>query len=309
MVRFNRFDLNLLVTLEALLIERSVTRAAERLCVTQPAVSASLSKLREFFRDPLLVRAGRDLELTPRGRALLGPVQQMLSNAHAILGSHAVFDPSSERRTFTLLSPPDVAAWLAPPILRRILKWAPSIGLEVELPSVEKLARLAQGNLDFLVSIDGTEQLPLPSLPDSLCRAFVTVIRYMGVGARDNAALQEPLSSEALLAMPQVIVRPYGSVSLLERTADARFGVKLDARVLSEDPLNLPYVIGGTALVGIVPEPLARQFGRFADIQVFDLPEGLMPTSHLDLFWHRSYQSDPGHAWFRGVVLNECTAP
>ena len=81
-------------------------------------------------RDPLLVRVGRDLELTPRGRALIEPVRQMLLNAHAVLGSHALFDPSADQRTFTLLSPECVTLWLIRSILRRLQAWAPGIRIE-----------------------------------------------------------------------------------------------------------------------------------------------------------------------------------
>ena len=97
-----QFDLNLLVVLDALLAEKSVTRAAERLFVTQPAVSGSLARLRDIFEDPLLVRVGREMELTVRARALAGPVREALLMVKAALGSEERFDPAETKCEFRI---------------------------------------------------------------------------------------------------------------------------------------------------------------------------------------------------------------
>src|SRR5580692_6360726 len=102
-MQLNRFDLNLLIALDALLHEKNVTRAAERVFVSQPAMSAALQKLREFFDDQLLVRVGRDMQLTPRGLSLVEPVREALLRIQATLGTQPTFDPATVRRTFTLI--------------------------------------------------------------------------------------------------------------------------------------------------------------------------------------------------------------
>ncbi len=98
-MQLNRFDLNLLIALDALLQEKNVTRAAERVFLSQPAMSASLQKLRDYFQDPLLVRVGRDMELTPKALSLVHPVREALLKVQQTLGTEASFDASTVRRT------------------------------------------------------------------------------------------------------------------------------------------------------------------------------------------------------------------
>src|ERR1044072_1286367 len=102
-MQLNRFDLNLLIALDALLREKNVTRAAERVFVSQPAMSAALHKLREYFNDPLLVRVGREMELTARGESLVEPVREALLPIQMMLGPQPTFDPKTARRDFTVI--------------------------------------------------------------------------------------------------------------------------------------------------------------------------------------------------------------
>ncbi len=97
-MQLNRFDLNLLIALDALLHEKNVTRAAERVFVSQPAMSAALQKLRDYFNDQLLVRVGRDMELTPRGLSLVEPVREALLRIQITLGTQPTFDPAKVQR-------------------------------------------------------------------------------------------------------------------------------------------------------------------------------------------------------------------
>src|SRR5690242_15527447 len=102
-MHLNRFDLNLLIALDALLKEKNVTRAAERMFVSQPAMSAALQKLRDCFNDPLLIRVGRDMELTPRGLSLIEPVRESLLSIQMMLGTQPTFDPATVKRSFTVI--------------------------------------------------------------------------------------------------------------------------------------------------------------------------------------------------------------
>jgi DNA-binding transcriptional LysR family regulator len=306
-VRLNRFDLNLLLALEALLRERSVTRAAERLHISQPAMSAALSKLREYFDDPLLVRVGRDLELTPRGQSLLEPVQQMLLSAHAVLGSQAVFDPSVARRTFRMLVPEELTPWIVPPVLHRLERWAPGIRLKIERLSIDGLARLAQGNLDLALVINSPDSLPVPALPESICNAYVLWVRYVAVVAADHPEVSGELTAEQYLRLPHVVAHAFRHFSLLEETAQKRYGVELDVRAVTQSVLEIPHLVARTSMVGVVPEPLGRVVRGLPEIRVLELPDGVMPGARMDMIWHRSFQPDAGHAWMRGIIFNECS--
>jgi LysR family nod box-dependent transcriptional activator len=126
-MQLNRFDLNLLIALDALLHEKNVARAAERVFVSQPAMSAALQKLREYFEDPLLVRVGRGMQLTPRGPSLVEPVREALLRIQATLGTQPSFDPRTVQRTFTLIVSADALLRVMPAVFRRLAREAPGI--------------------------------------------------------------------------------------------------------------------------------------------------------------------------------------
>ena len=304
-VRFNRFDLNLLLALEALLHEKSVTRAAEKLFISQPAMSASLSKLREFFGDELLVRVGRDLELTPRGRSLVEPIQQTLANLHTVLDPREIFDPLSEKRTFSVISPGDVTPWVLQPLMRKLEVAAPGIRIQVERPSVAGLARLAQGNVDLVLTLDGPDSLPLPNLPESICTAFVLAVRYVAIVTAAHPQVGSELTVEQYLRLPHAVAHTFRNYSLVEETAQKNFGVHLDVRAFTESVLEIPYLVQQTSMIGVIPHPLARVFKDVPRFKILELPEGAMPNSRLDMLWHRSFQPDASHAWIRNIIINE----
>ena len=130
-----RFDLNLLIALDVLLREKNVTRAAERLYLSQPAASAALNRLRALLQDPLLVRAGRDMELTPRARALVEPVRAALLQIESALGAEAQFSPATARREFVLVLSEEAVPELLPAIVRMLAAEAPGIRCHTELVS------------------------------------------------------------------------------------------------------------------------------------------------------------------------------
>src|SRR5262249_11793074 len=131
-MQLNRFDLNLLIALDALLHEKNVTRAAERVFLSQPAMSASLQKLRDFFQDPLLVRVGRDMELTPRAQSLVQPVREALLKVQSTLGTQPTFDPATVRRTYTVIATDEAVPELVPRVLGRLAREAPQIQCHIE---------------------------------------------------------------------------------------------------------------------------------------------------------------------------------
>jgi LysR family transcriptional regulator, nod-box dependent transcriptional activator len=304
-VRFNRFDLNLLLALEALLREKSVTRAAEQLFVSQPAMSAALAKLRAYFADQLLVRVGRDLELTPRGRSLLDPVSQMLANMQTVLGPQEIFDPLVEKRTFTIISPSDVTPWVLQPLMRKLEMAAPGIRIQVERPTVPGLARLAQGNVDMVLTLDGPDSLPLPNLPESICMEYLLAVRYVAIITANHPEIESELTLEQYLRLPHAVAHTFRNYSLVEETAQKNFGAHLDVRAITESVLEIPYLVQQTSMIGVIPHPLARVFKDVPRFKVLELPSGTMPSSRLDMLWHRSFQPDASHAWIRAAIMRE----
>ena len=157
-VELGSFNLNLLLALDALLTERSVTAAARRVGVTPSAMSHSLAELRELLDDALLVRSGREMLLTPRAQALVTPLHQLLGDAQRLLGGGASFEPETAERRFVIAAPDFLATLLLPPLLAAIGRNAPRISIEI-VPSTRRgnAWLLESGDLDLALRVDHGE--------------------------------------------------------------------------------------------------------------------------------------------------------
>lgn len=307
-MRLSGFDLNLLVALDALLHEKNVTRAAERIFVTQPAMSLALRRLRDYFNDPLLVRVGNDHELTARGLALLEPVREMLLRAQRVLGTQAVFDAASMQRTFKLMLPEYVAMWLLPGVLRRLVDWAPGIRIRLENWTCAGPAQVVTGEVDLLVAFDDPEVLALEKYPDSLCRAALQVQPWICALASDHPEVGAALTREQFLSLPHVTLRVPGvvdTISLLRKKAN----IYVDARVATDSVLQIPFLLPGTRLISVLPECIGRRLAACTDLKLLEIPDGIVPQSHVELLWHRRNEPDPAHAWLRGLLIEAAGSP
>jgi LysR family nod box-dependent transcriptional activator len=302
-VHLNGFDLNLLIALDALLHERSVTRAADRVCVSQPAMSLTLGRLREYFDDPLLVRVGRDLELTARGLALVEPVRDVLLKAQVVLGTQPVFDASLVQRAFTVMIPDFIVAWLMPLVLRRIVTRAPRVSVQLENWSSAGPAQLVNGDIDLLVTLDNPAILGLEKFPDSLNRAQLQPQRWVCALWSEHPLVREELTREQFFSLPHVCLRIPGDRQPIDDAVRRRLNIHLDVRVATDNVLQIPFLIPGTPLIALVPEWLAAQLTQCLSIRVLPVPEGVVPSRRIDMFWHRRNEPDPGHAWMRSVLL------
>ena len=308
-MQLHRFDLNLLLTLDALLRERNVTRAAERIFVSQPAMSSALARLRTYFDDPLLVRVGRELQLTPRALALVGPVREAILGIEAALGTSATFDPDTARREVPMMVPDYFVPLVMPRILRRIMPAAPGIRLQVEHGSRTGPARLESGDIDFFVGLDSPRLLGLTAFPASFCRTELCTIRWVCIVARDNAEVGASLTREQFLRLPQVYVRAPGDLLPIDEAVRRQLNVALDVRVSTQNVLEVPFVVAGTPLVAVLPEHLAVQLADCLALRIVELPAGLVPRRRVDLFWHERNEPDPAHAWLRENIAAALRAP
>jgi DNA-binding transcriptional LysR family regulator len=308
-MHFCRFDLNLLVALDALLHEKSVTRAAERVFVSQPAMSLALGKLRDYFDDALLVRVGRDYELSARGLALVEPVREMLLRAQAVLGTQSVFDASNTQRRFSIIVPDFIATGLVPRLLQRLVERAPGIKLQLENWSAVAPAQVVNGDVDLLVSLDNPHILGLEKFPESLCRAPLQAQRWVCAVASDNPAVAGELTREQFLSMPHICLRVPGDRMPVDEAVRKRLDAQLDVRVATDSVLQIPFLVPGTRLIAVMPEMLAWQLAGCLDIRVVELPEGLVPLRRVEMFWHRRNEPDPAHAWMRSLFQDAAAEP
>ncbi|MFO0554710.1 MAG: LysR family transcriptional regulator [Polyangiaceae bacterium] len=289
-------DLNLLVTLEVLLAERNVTRAARRLGVTQSTLSHALSRLRDVFHDPLLVREGRAMVLTPRAEALGPELSSALRAVRAVFDSTA-FEPRTATRSFVIGAPDLIAAFL-PELVRAIHAEAPSVVLELSSPPGPDLQRrLADGSVDLALA-------PASAAVDtSLRHKRLGALHHVVLARRGHPALKgrAPLSVESWLAYPHIQVRTREGVGHLERVV-TRGGHRRRIGVVVESFLLAPHVVADTDCFFTTPRELVRDLARQLGLVLSEPPVSVPPLPVVAL-WHERTHADAAHRWFRERVI------
>jgi LysR family transcriptional regulator, nod-box dependent transcriptional activator len=301
-MHLNKFDLNLLIALNALLQEKNVTRAAERVYVSQPAMSAALQKLRDYFRDPLLIRVGREMELSPRGLSLVAPVRDALLHVQATLGTQPSFDPATVERGFSLSIRDYIVPRLMPGVLRLLLAEAPKVHCVVEELAQVSLSRLEHGDIDLCIAIDNPALFNLRQFPDWLRTMELMSVRWVCVVCREHPYVREELTRELYQSMPHVMSRPRGASQAIPELLSRIGRTDLDVRVTSHSVTDLLFMLPGTQLIATVPESAALRFAASLQLRTFAPPWDI-PDSRELLMWHKRNEADPGHAWLRNLFV------
>jgi LysR family nod box-dependent transcriptional activator len=297
-------DLNLLVALDALLSEKSVTRAASRLCVTQPAMSIALSKLRTQFSDRLLERVGRQMEVTPFGLQLTDTVRELLFDIRSVLNRQSEFDPSADSRSFRLLMSSSVAEIFGIPALRSLRNVAPGLRYQIDIfMTPDLLRRLQDGEIDLAVQVyDPGFWEPIADA-ESLASEPLFCDDYVVVADRSNHLIHAGMSFENFCSADHVETRFGGDLrSTVERTLSAMPIQPQAPLLVSTYALAIDAIIG-TSMTAIVPRKVAERSPRFDEIAAFAPPFKLAPLNHK-LIWHRRNDNDPAHLWLRNFMKN-----
>lgn len=294
-------DLNLLGVLDVLLAERSVTRAAGRLGLGQPATSHALARLRRLFADPLLIRSGRSMMLTPRAAALRAPLARLLADASRLVRHETSFDPATSTRVFTAICP-DLLATLLPRIIARLRREAPRVCLEVIGRSSDEAAVLADGGADLLVG---------PALDDGpglRTRGLGEI--HFGVVARDGhpaIGRGRHLHARAWSAYPHVLVRSGGGGPSRVGRALEQAGVTREIGLVVPTFLAALVAVAETDLFFAAPRELLQPFASRLGLVVVapPIPIGAVPVAAV---WHERLDAEPAHRFFRGLLCEEVIA-
>ena len=302
-MQLNRFDLNLLIALDALLHERNVTRAAERVFLSQPAMSASLQKLRDYFQDQLLERVGRDMELTPRARSLVQPVREALLKVQATLGTQPTFEPATVRRTFTVIATDEAVPELVPRVLGRLAREAPQVQCHVEQVSQTSLTRLAYGDADLCLSLDITRLYGLGEFPETLKSVELRPVRWVCVMSQEMAIPGDTMALADYQALPHIFARPNGHTAPVEELVRRLIGMDLNVRATTQSLLEMLFMLPGSPFAATVPERVARLVLPLVPLKIFALPFAAL-DGHEILLWHPRNETDPGHTWLRSLFID-----
>ncbi len=301
-MQFHRFDLNLLIALDTLLREKNITRAAEKVFVSQPAMSAALHRLRDYFDDPLLVRVGRDMELSPRGQSLVDPVREALLLIQATLGTQPTFTAATTQREFTLILSEEAVPGLLPAILERVSTDAPGIRINIELVTHTSLTRLEYGDADLCLCLDSLRLFEVRAYPDTLHSVTLRPVRWICAVDRDHPTVGDSISAEQYFSLPHVFGRPNGHTASAEELVRRLLDIELRVHIAVPSLLHLPLVLRGTRLVATMPERVAQMFASTLPVKTFPLPFET-PPMHEILLWHTRNDSDPAHIWLRDLVV------
>lgn len=283
-------DLNLVVALRALLEERNVTKAGQRIGLSQPAASAALARLRHHFDDDLLSRVSGRYELTALGRALLDRTATACDLLERVFTSQADFDPAREEHEFTLVASDYAVAVFGAELARTVHAEAPGIRLRFKQASTE----IIEDTTTLLSSVDGL------LMPHGIIRGFPAVDLYRDswvyLVADDNPEIGDQLTLDDLARLPWVTY---------QRTYDApaarQIGMLgIEPRVeVSVDSFGLmPQLVAGTRRVALVQRRLAEQLGGVVPVRVMEPPYEAVPLQEA-LWWHPVHTHDAAHIWLR----------
>lgn len=291
----NRVDLNLLVAFDALVAERSVTRAAARLSVGQSAMSSTLGRLRRLLDDPVLVRQGRDMAPTPLAVELAGPVHEVLARIEGILDRKDAFAPRTSTRSFTLIASDYVSVTLLTPLIERLAHEAPGVRLRISPPAGDYVEKVRRGEVDLVVMprevFTAYEQFPHHVLFSD---------RFVVAVDADNPLVGDSITLEQFTTLPYQASSCGHEVSPAEAQLD-RLGIDRRTEVTTAFGLA-PLLLTGTGRIALIHERLALDLAAQARLRLLEPPFPLDPITQVAI-WPVRVADDPAHRWLRRRIV------
>ncbi|MGL6558914.1 LysR family transcriptional regulator [Aeromonas dhakensis] len=320
-MKLHQLDLNLLLAFDALMAQGSVTRAAETLFISQPAMSHALNRLRTFFGDPLLVRTPQGMLPTPRAQRLhlgvqqalrlhLG-VQQALRLLEQQLSDEEVFEPSQSKRRFVLCTTDYVECVLIPPLIQRLKRLAPGVTIEIRiLRDTLPEAELASGEIDLVLGFDEYMQVPgylgketwLTEPLAGLVRADLPMAAPALAESGDDPTLPaERISLAQLIEMPHVFHSPLGtSEASLDRYLKT-LGFSRTISVNSQSYMSAAAIVSQSDHLLVLPSMVAELLASHWPLKSLPLPEDV-PDYHLNCVWHPVHAQQPALVWLKNLM-------
>ncbi|MDK2766584.1 MAG: LysR family transcriptional regulator [Sphingomonas sp.] len=294
-MRFKGLDLNLIVAFEALMSDRSVSRAAQRLNLSQPAMSNALARLRSYFGDDLLIARNKRMYPTPFAETLLPQVRQALETMEGVIATSRHFDPATTNRNFRIMTSDYIATSILFPIVTRLSATAPGVRIELLLPSPRRIELLESGGIDLLITL---QEYVTPELPSE--RLFED--EYRLVGRAGHPALAGATTLAAMLAYDHVHVA-IGD-ERLPSFGDAfldRMGIQRRVAMIAPNFGMLPWLLQDTDWLALVQGRLAAQMARNFPLVAVAPPLPIPPLVEMAQY-HVTRSNDPGLRWLIDLI-------
>ena len=293
-----RFDLNLLVALDALLTERNVTRAAARVGLGQSAMSHNLARLRTVFGDELLTRGPEGMRPTPRALALVDPVRIALAQIEAMVARDDSFDPRTAERLFRIGLPDSVEVLIGPALLAHLCEQAP--GIRLRLYSTDRLQIFDELDADHLDLAVGVRRA-YPEGQTHHKRRLLATDSYLCMFNAARVGLTPPISLEDYVRLPHVLTSLRQGERGVVDEALAKLGLERTVALTTPRFVVVPFLVAGAPVVTTMHAKLARFFAATLGLSLSPAPVEL-PDVSISLLWHASYDHDPAHLWLRRTI-------
>ncbi|PKP89138.1 MAG: LysR family transcriptional regulator [Alphaproteobacteria bacterium HGW-Alphaproteobacteria-16] len=294
-MRFKGLDLNLIVAFEALMSERSVSRAAERLNLSQPAMSNALARLRLYFGDELLIARNKRMYPTNFAETLLPQVQAALATLEGVVATSRHFDPATSNRTFRIMTSDYIATSVLFPIITSLATDAPGVRIELLLPSPRRIELLESGGIDLLITLRDYLTTELPS-------DYLFEDEYLLIGRAAHPALSGTVTMDRMLAYQHVQVAI--GEERLPSFGDAyldRIGVQRRVAMIAPNFGMLPWLLQDTDWLALIQGRLAAQMARNFPLNAVAPPLPLPPLVEMAQY-HVTRSNDPGLRWLIDLI-------
>jgi len=297
-INLARVDLNLLVALDALLTERSVTKAAGRVGLGQSAMSHNLARLRQLFDDELLVRSPDGMRPTPKALALGDRVRITLSGIQALVARDEAFDPAKAERTFRIGLPDSVEMLIGPKLLAIGCDEAPGIRFRIYSTDERQLLdEIDADNFDIGIGI-GT----FPQGQVHHKRRLLATDTYLCMFNAAKVGFKPPISLKNYVRLPHVLTSLRKGERGVVDDALEKIGLSRKVALVTPRFIGVPFLIAGSPVVTTMHARLARIFAKELDLALSRVPVDL-PEVTISMLWHASYDDDPGHTWLRNAIV------
>lgn len=300
-MHFHKLDLNLLVALDTLLEERSVSRAAARQHLSQSAMSSALSRLREYFGDELLVSVGRRMEPTALALSLAPQVRNILQQVRVTIETRPTFHPATAQRRFRVMTSDYLIEVLLADVVRQLATTAPGIQLEIVASGEASLAAFLRGDVDVIIAPDR-------NLLEDHPRTLLFEETFSCVVWSGNNSVSDPITIEQYVAMSHVTVlfgpnQPTMLEEWFANQAERGQGIERRVDIIAPNFGAVPHLVVGTQRVATMHSRHARLYQQLLPLRVVEPPPGF-PTMREMVQWHRHLDTDPAIRWFVSLLTS-----
>jgi DNA-binding transcriptional LysR family regulator len=295
-MNLHRIDLNLFAVFDAIYTAGSLTKAADVLCITQPAVSNSLARLREMLNDPLFVRTGHSMTPTPVAQNIIVPAREALGLLRKSVQQSHIFEPETSTKAFNFASRDLLEVSIMPRLMASLQDTAPNITLtnyEISRPQI--VSAMASGNLDFFADASTFTDIHLK-------KQVIATDRFVVLARKNHPIVQKDLSMDDFLKLRHINVSQRKSGAGPIDIALDKLGKKRQIVMRGQHFLTIPSAISKTDLIACIPYHLAKHY----DLAMFEVPFEIPPIEYF-LYWHLSADHDAAHKWMRDQIA-EVTA-